>query len=99
MARRAAKRDSNERAIIDALEGAGCHVQQIDADDGAPDLVVTYYHCTGRWWLVYMEVKGPKGKLTPIQEQWWDAYGRVVGGSATAWIVRTVEEALDITGR
>ena len=56
---RPARRDANERVIIDALLRAGCIVHQLDADS-LPDLLVGTPD--GRW--VLLEVKlplGPKG--------------------------------------
>ena len=106
MARRAAKRDANEPAIVAALEAVGCHVQKIDADDGTPDLVVAYPDrslyiddpCLWSWQMCYMEVKGPNGKLTPVQEKWWAGWRERVdtGDAGPAYIVHSAEEALKI---
>lgn len=60
--RRAAKRDANEQAIVDALESVGAIVRRIN-DTALPDLAVYYRR---RWFL--MECKVPGGKLTPAQE-------------------------------
>ena len=59
--RKAAKRDANEREIIDALEAHGVSVTQL-SQEGVPDLLCSY---RGRWFLV--EVKSEKGKLTEDQ--------------------------------
>ena len=56
--RYAAKRDANERSIIDALEKCGCSVAQLDVID----LLV---YRAGKLFL--LEVKARKGKLTPRQ--------------------------------
>lgn len=56
--RYAAKRDANERDIIDALEKVGCAVEQLDV----VDLLVFR---AGEFRL--LEVKARKGKLTPRQ--------------------------------
>jgi hypothetical protein len=56
--RYAAKRDENERAIIDALVAVGCSVEQLDVID----LLVER---AGKKFL--LEVKSRKGKLTPRQ--------------------------------
>ena len=62
--RRAAKRDANEREIIDALERVGCAVWPI-SQEGMPDLYVQ--RADGAYWL---EVKEPKrGKLTKAQHE------------------------------
>lgn len=78
--RRAAKRDGNERPIIDALEAAGCLVKQLNEWDlqvQRPDGVIRM-----------LEVKMPKGTLEKSQKKLlkdgWDLR-----------IVRTVDEALE----
>lgn len=57
-----AKRDANERAIIDALQGYGIGVYQL-SDPGAPDLLT---------WLddriILLEVKSKTGRLTKAQQ-------------------------------
>lgn len=58
---RAAKRDANEKAIIEALAAYGVGVTQL-SQKGVPDLLCSY---NGRWFLV--EVKSEKGKLTEDQ--------------------------------
>lgn len=85
--RRAAKRDSNERPIIDALHAAGCSVQQLSVK-GVPDLLVGFQ---GHNYL--MEVKDKTGKLTPDETIWighWDGQVR---------IVRSIEDALKVINR
>ena len=62
--RRAAKRDANEREIIDALESVGCQVWQVN-HAGLPDLYVM--RAGDGYWL---EVKNEfRGKLTPAQHE------------------------------
>jgi hypothetical protein len=58
----AARRDENERAIVDGLRAVGADVWQISGTD-APDLLVRF---RGR--LSAFEVKTAKGKSTPGQE-------------------------------
>ena len=84
--RYAAKRDSNEREIIDALVAAGASVQQLSLK-GAPDLLVGF---RGETYL--MEVKTAKGKLTPDEQDWLNAWQ----GQAT--VVRTIEDAFVVIG-
>lgn len=62
----ARKRDANEKAIVKALEAAGCHVTRVSGK-GAPDLLVRYH---GQLWG--FEVKSATGKRTGAQEhtQW-----------------------------
>jgi len=70
MNRRAAKRDGNERSIIDRFEKYGCVVRQL-SDKGLLDLLV----CTsdgGRTFLV--EVKMPGKELNEDQQKFWDMW-------------------------
>ena len=88
MARTAARVDSNQAEIVEALRGAGASVQSLATiGKGCPDLVAA------KWPHVWMiEVKGPKGKLTPDQVEWIGNWKGVVH------IVRTAEEALTLVG-
>ena len=78
------KPDANQSVIVDALLAAGYRVQTLAAVGvGCPDLLCSL---GGRMWL--LEVKEPKGVLTPAQKRWiatWDA---------PVYIVHTPEEAL-----
>lgn len=85
--RRAAKRDANEKPIIEALRAAGATVEQL-SKKGVPDLLVGFQ---GHTFL--MEIKGEKGKLTPDEDTWIAAWRGQVH------IVRSVEEALEVIGR
>lgn len=58
----ARKRDANEKAIVSALEAAGCVVLRVSGV-GVPDLFV--WHPRVGWQP--LEVKAPKGKLTQAQ--------------------------------
>jgi hypothetical protein len=82
-ARLNARRDSNERIIIEALEARGFSVTQINGR-GVPDLLLSK---GGHCWLA--EVKTPKGKLNPAQQMWHE---RWLGPAPV--ILRTVEEAM-----
>jgi Holliday junction resolvase len=84
--RRAAKRDGNERAIIESLEDEGCKVMQISGA-GLPDLAV-YRPETAL--LVFLEVKQRKGKLTDPQRKKFEGWPIV--------IARTPEAALAAMG-
>jgi len=81
--RRAAKRDANERPIIEALEAVGASVEQA----GFCDLIVGY---RGDNYL--LEVKGKRGRLQASQrrllDEWRGQYA----------IVRTIDEALKVIG-
>lgn len=77
------KRDSNERAIIDALENAGATVIQLSMTN-VPDLLVGF---RGENFL--FETKQKKGKLRIGQAYWVENWqGKPVE------IVHTSEEAL-----
>lgn len=82
--RRAAKRDANERDIVEALRAAGASVE-IVSGRGLPDLLVGF-----RGQNLLMEIKGARGSLTKDQELWHEDWrGQVC-------VVRSVEEALDV---
>lgn len=84
--RRAAKRDTNEPEIVQALEGVGCSVERLSAP-GVPDLLVAF---RGAHFLI--ECKMPGETLTPAQKRWhWAWNGKVS-------VVRTVDEALAAVG-
>jgi Holliday junction resolvase len=87
--RRAAKVDANQRVIVEALRRVGASVIDLSAvGDGCPDLLVGY---RGHTWLI--EVKGPKGSLTPAQKVLhaeWNGFPIAV--------VKTVEEAWLLIG-
>jgi hypothetical protein len=85
---RAAKIDANQPEIVEALRSVGCTVQSLATiGKGCPDLLVAK---DGKTWA--MEVKGPKGTLTPDQVEWINAW------NAPVHIVRTVDDALQLVG-
>ena len=68
--RRAAKVDVNQAQIVAAFRALGCSVKPAHAvGEGFPDLVIGY---RGNDYLV--EVKAPKGKLTPQQDQFRETW-------------------------
>ena len=84
----AAKVDANQGEIVDALRKAGVSVQSMAAiGKGCPDLLAAK---GGKVWTI--EVKGPKGKLTPDQIEWIDKW------HGDVHIIRTVDEALTLVG-
>lgn len=85
--RRAAKRDANEPAIIQALRGVGATVAQNSAR-GLPDLIVGY---RGVNYLI--EVKAPKGTLTPDQVAFMTDWR-----GALVHVCKTPDEALRVIG-
>lgn len=85
---RAAKVDANQAEIVKALRAVGVSVQSLATiGKGCPDLLAARGADT---WVI--EVKGPKGKLTPDQIEFLKNWRGVVH------IVRTVDEALNIVG-
>lgn len=85
--RRAAKRDGNERLIVEALRQVGATVQQLSVK-GAPDLLVGF---RARTYL--LETKTNKGRLTPAQVEW-----RLWWSGHEVTVVRSVDEALRAIG-
>jgi Holliday junction resolvase len=84
------KPDANQRAIIEALEAAGCAVLRLAAlGQGAPDLLV-YRSCRDAYWLVEIKAKG--GTLTPAQIRFRARWSGPID------IVRSVDEALAMIG-
>jgi len=84
----AAKVDLNQGEIVDALRKVGVSVQSMAAiGKGCPDLLAAK---DGKVWTI--EVKGPKGKLTPDQVEWIGKW------NGTVHIIRTVDEALQLVG-
>jgi hypothetical protein len=88
---RAAKIDANQPEIVEALRSVGCTVQSLATiGKGCPDLLVAKQNTPPGMWLV--EVKGPKGTLTPDQVDFLAAWNGPVH------IVRTVDDALQLVG-
>jgi len=91
--RTAAKRDDNERPIIEALRLAGCSVEQL-SKRGVPDLLVGFVDpFSGEPVNLLMEIKGDKAKLTGDEAEWIKEWRGQV------FLVHSVEEALEIVGR
>lgn len=87
--RRNPKRDSNEPEIVNALARAGAFVSQLSGE-GIPDLLVIF-----RSNIYLIEVKAPKGKLTPAQVEW---HARTLNEGVKVHIAHTPLEALRIIG-
>ena len=84
----AAKTDSNQAEIVQALRDAYCSVLPLHrVGQGCPDLAIGR---NGKIW--FLEVKTDKGKLTPAEEEFMNSWR---GHYA---IVRTPEEALRAIG-
>jgi Holliday junction resolvase len=88
--RRAARRDDNEKAIVDALERVGCMVQKLTQGDGVPDLLVGVP--SGK--LIVIEVKDgdkvPSAKrLSEKELAWHQRWARY-----PVFVVEDVEQAV-----
>ena len=91
--RRDARRDANERRVIDALRACGAYVKQIN-DEGLADLLVFY-----RGHTLILEVKDgdkpPSARaLTPAEQKFHDEWP-----GQNLYIVTSEYEALDILKR
>lgn len=87
--RRAAKIDSNQQAIVAALEAAGCAVQSLaGVGAGVPDLLA-YAPANDRYYLI--ECKAGSG-FTPAQKRWHAAW------PGPAYVANSVDDALLIVG-
>lgn len=86
--RRAAKVDLNQPDIVNALRKVGVSVVSLASiGQGCPDLLAAK---GDKAWLI--EVKGPKGKLTPDQERF------ILDWAGTVHMVRSVDDALRLVG-
>jgi hypothetical protein len=95
MRTRAARRDGNEREVIEALERCGWLVQPLSAP-GVPDLLV----CSPLGELQLIEVKDSaqppsKRRLTPEQAAW---HQRWMVQGAPVHVVKSATEALQAIG-
>jgi Holliday junction resolvase len=87
-AMRFGKVDLNQAEIVDALRKVGVSVQSLASlGKGVPDLIAAK---GAQCWLI--EVKGPKGKPTPDQVKWVEAW------KGDVHFVRTVDDALKLVG-
>jgi len=87
--RRAAKVDTNQTEIVDALRAVGAVVTSIHRHGyGVPDILVSY---RGVWYL--MEIKTTTGKLTPAENEFIERHH-----NATVNVVRYVDDALEAIG-
>lgn len=77
------KRDYNEPSIVQALEDIGITVVKLSAE-GCPDLLAWH----PREGLRLIEVKQPRGRLTPDQKEF----------AMPFTVVHSVEEALALYG-
>ena len=93
--RHAARRDSNDSPITDALRKAGFVVYDYAQVGQVPDKLVTRDLPDGTAWVCWVEIKTPKGKLTQSQE----AFRKVFEPRGEFYVARdpevTVRELMD----
>lgn len=85
----AKRRDQNEPLIVAVLESMGAVVHKL-SEKGMPDLLVGHRGVTH-----LVEVKGPRGRMTPDQLDWhraWEVSG------CRARVVVTPEDAVIVLG-
>lgn len=76
-----AKRDKNERRIVEYLRRCGASVAFLSSP-GLPDLLVAYANST-----LLMEIKGKNGKLTAAQQTFFDNW------KGNCQIIRSIHDA------
>lgn len=82
--RRKAKVDSNQAEIVRTLSAFGASVQSLaPVGDGVPDLLVGV-----RGVNFLIEVKGEKGRLNAVQEEWHTAW------RGSVLVLRSKDEAV-----
>lgn len=96
MARRAARTDSNQVAVVDALRQAGCVVTPTHTVGGGfPDLCVGFRDRAGHPRIILIEVKDgdkvpSKRKLTEDERRWWNHW------PGDAYVVESAREAVEL---
>ncbi len=89
MPKYAARSDSNQQEIMDALRAAGASVRSIHREGkGVPDLLVGHNRQN-----FIMEIKSAKGQLTPSERKF------IANWNGWVDIVRSIEDALKAIGR
>lgn len=67
--RYAARRDSNDKIIAEALKKAGFQVHDYAQVGQVPDKLVTRALPDGTPWVCWVEIKAPKGRITDSQQR------------------------------
>lgn len=89
--RHAARRDSNDKDISDALKAAGFRVIDLAGVGVVPDKLVCKLLQTRIWWTCWVEIKTEKGRLTETQK----VFGEIFGPRAEFYVARSPQEAVD----
>lgn len=89
MPRRAARADANQEQVVRWFRALGASVAHIHTvGQGVPDLLVGW-----RGYNLLVEVKQPKGRLTPDETTWHETWlGQVA-------IIRTLEDVQELLER
>ena len=88
--RYAARRDSNDKIITEALRKAGFQVHDYAQVGFVPDKLVTKTLPDGKSWVCWVEIKMPKGRLREAQE----AFKSVFDGRGEYYVARDAEAAI-----
>lgn len=82
--RYAAKRDSNENEIVDALKACGATVQKL-SEKNVPDLLVGFRNKN-----FLIEIKSETGQLSRGQQEWHRSW------SGSVFVVKSVADILNL---
>lgn len=88
--RYAARRDSNDGAITDALRKAGFVVYDYAQVGQVPDKLVTKTLPDGTEWVCWVEVKAPKGRITESQAR----FRMIFEGRQEFYVARDPEDTI-----
>ena len=84
--RYAARRDSNDKIITEALRKAGFQVHDYAQVGSVPDKLVTKTLPDGTEWVCWVEIKAPKGRITESQER----FRRIFEGRGEFYVARDI---------
>lgn len=88
--RYAARRDSNDKIITEALRKAGFQVHDYAQVGSVPDKLVTKTLPDGTEWVCWVEIKAPKGRITESQER----FRLIFEGRGEFYVARDAEAAI-----
>lgn len=94
--RYAKRRDANDGLIAEALAKAGFIVHDFASASLVPDRLVVKRLPDDTFWVCWVEIKTPKGKLRPAQE----AFRVIFEGRGEFYVARDPEETVrELTDR
>ena len=88
--RYAARRDSNDAIITEALRKAGFQVHDFAQVGQVPDKLVSRTLPSGKKWICWVEIKTPTGRLTKSQE----TFRAVFSGRGEFYVARDPQNAV-----